>query len=67
MIQKFLITMGIILLVSGIMWPVLAKLGFGRLPGDFVLKRGDVTIFLPISSMIVASLLLTLIVRIFFR
>ena len=31
---KWLITIGIICVVLGIAWPLLNKLGFGRLPGD---------------------------------
>jgi hypothetical protein len=36
---KWLITIGIILLVVGIAWPLLAKLGLGSLPGDVRLER----------------------------
>ena len=33
---RFLIILGLILLVAGLLWPYVAKLGLGRLPGDIV-------------------------------
>jgi hypothetical protein len=38
---KTLITIGIILVVIGLCWPLLQKLNLGRLPGDFVFKSGN--------------------------
>lgn len=40
---------------------------FGRLPGDIHIERGQTRIFIPITSMIVVSVVLTLIVNLFFR
>ena len=40
---------------------------FGRLPGDIHIERGQTRIFIPITSMIIVSLALTLIVNLFFR
>ena len=40
---------------------------FGRLPGDIHIERGQTRVFIPITSMIVVSLVLTLIVNLFFR
>jgi Protein of unknown function (DUF2905) len=40
---------------------------FGRLPGDINITRGDTRIFIPLTSMIIVSLLLTLILNLFFR
>lgn len=61
--QKFLIIAGIVLLVAGLLWPVIAKLGLGRLPGDIVIRREGFTIFFPVTTMIIASVALTLILR----
>ncbi|HET7607125.1 MAG TPA: DUF2905 family protein, partial [Gammaproteobacteria bacterium] len=33
--QRTLITIGIAVLIAGLLWPWLSKLGLGRLPGDF--------------------------------
>lgn len=40
---------------------------FGKLPGDIHIKNQHSTVFIPITSMIVISLLLTLLVNLFFR
>lgn len=65
--QKWLITLGIVLLVAGLAWPWLAKLGLGRLPGDIVVKREGFSFYFPITTGIIVSLVLTLILWIFRR
>lgn len=40
---------------------------FGRLPGDLRIERGGTKIYVPITSMIVVSLLLTLLLNLFRR
>jgi hypothetical protein len=40
---------------------------FGRLPGDITIERENTRIFFPITSMIVVSILLSVIVNLFFR
>lgn len=61
--QKILITLGIVLLVAGLLWPLLAKLGLGRLPGDIVIRREGFSFYFPITTMIIVSIILTLIFR----
>lgn len=61
--QKILITLGIVLLVAGLLWPLLSKLGLGRLPGDIVIRREGFSFYFPITTMIVVSIILTLIFR----
>lgn len=61
--QKFLITLGVILLVAGLLWPFIAKLGLGRLPGDIAIKREGFSFYFPITTMIIVSIVLTLIFR----
>lgn len=61
--QKFLITAGIILLVTGLLWPLISKLGLGRLPGDIVIKREGFAFYFPLTTMIIISIVLTLIFR----
>jgi len=64
--QKFLITLGVIILLVGLLWPVLQKLGLGRLPGDIIIRREGFTFYFPIVTSIVVSIVLTLILW-FFR
>lgn len=61
--QKFLIVAGIVLVVSGLLWPWLSKLGLGHLPGDIVIKRDGFSFYFPITTMIVISIILTVILR----
>lgn len=61
--QKILITLGIVLLAAGLLWPLLAKLGLGRLPGDIVIRREGFSFYFPITTMIIVSIILTLIFR----
>ena len=64
---KWLITIGIILVVLGLAWPLLAKLGLGSLPGDIKLERKGFTFYFPVTTSILISLLITLILWIFRR
>ena len=59
--QRLLIIVGISLLVAGLLWPLLTKLGLGRLPGDIAIKKDNFSFYFPITTSIVVSLLLTLI------
>ena len=63
--QKFLITAGILLLVTGLFWPLIAKLGLGRLPGDIRIEREGFAFYFPITTMAIISIVLTLILRFF--
>jgi hypothetical protein len=64
---KWLITLGIVLLVMGFAWPLISKLGLGNLPGDLGIERKGFTFYFPITSSIVVSLLVTLLLWIFRR
>ena len=65
---RLLITFGIVLLVVGIVLVLANKVPFiGRLPEDIVFRRDGVTFFLPIATMIVVSLVLTVVLNLFFR
>jgi hypothetical protein len=58
---RFLITVGIILVLAGLLWPWLTKLGLGRLPGDIVIERENARIYIPIATGILVSVVLSLI------
>ena len=58
---RILIFTGLILLVAGLLWPYLAKLGLGHLPGDIVFKRGNTTFYFPIVTSLVLSVVLSLV------
>jgi len=64
---RFLIIAGLVLLVAGLLWPFIAKLGLGRLPGDIVFTRGNTTFYVPIVTSLVLSLLLSALLWLFGR
>lgn len=53
---RALVLLGIALIVVGLAWPLLSKLGLGRLPGDFVLRRGGAVLYLPLATSALLSL-----------
>ena len=59
--SRLLIALGVILVVAGLAWPFLAKLGFGRLPGDFRIEREGFTFYFPLTSGLIVSALVSLI------
>lgn len=65
--QKLLIVAGLILLVAGLAWPWLSKLGLGRLPGDIVIEREGGAFYFPIVTMILISIILTIIAKFFWK
>ena len=64
---RLLITLGIILVVVGLLWPWLSKLGLGRLPGDIVIERENSRFYFPLMTSIIVSLVLTLLFWLFRR
>ena len=63
--QKILISIGLLIILIGIAWPWLSKIPFGRLPGDIVINKPNFKLYFPITTMILVSLLLTIIIRLF--
>jgi hypothetical protein len=57
---RWLVTIGLILVLTGLAWPWLARLGLGRLPGDIVIERDGVRFYAPIATSILVSLVLSL-------
>jgi hypothetical protein len=64
---RWLILAGVVLIVLGLAWPWLAKLGLGRLPGDIYYEREGFRFYFPITTGIVVSLVLTLLIWLFRR
>ena len=58
---RWLITFGAILIVAGLLWPLVQKLGLGRLPGDIVVERESFRFYFPIVTSLIISVILTVI------
>ncbi len=64
---KWLITVGILCIVLGLAWPLIAKLGLGRLPGDIHVEKEGFNVYFPITTSIILSIVLAVILWIFRR
>lgn len=60
-IGRFLVIVGIVLVLAGLLWPFLHKIGLGRLPGDIVIERENFRLYLPIVTSLIISIVLCLI------
>lgn len=64
--QKILIILGIVILIAGIAWPILGKLPLGKLPGDIIINKPGLKVYIPITTMILVSVVISVILW-FFR
>ncbi|MGB5080297.1 MAG: DUF2905 domain-containing protein [Burkholderiales bacterium] len=55
------------LIAAGLLWPLLSKLGLGRLFGDIVVRREGFTFYFPLMSALIISLVVSVIIWIFRR
>jgi hypothetical protein len=63
--QRALIVIGIGVLATGIFWPWVSRLPFGRLPGDIAIHRENLHIYIPIATSLLVSVVLTLLFWLF--
>lgn len=67
-IGKMLIAFGALLVLTGIAFQLLGKVpGVGRLPGDLYIKKGPVTFYFPFVTSLVISVVLSLLLSLFWR
>ena len=59
--SRFLIVAGIVLLVLGFAWPLISKLGLGHLPGDIRIEREGFSLYIPLMTGLIVSVVLSLI------
>jgi Protein of unknown function (DUF2905) len=57
---RILIIAGIALAVAGLAWPYLGRIGLGRLPGDIVIEREGFRLYVPITTSLLISAVVTL-------
>ncbi len=66
-LAKILVVAGIVLVVAGLLVGVGSRLGLGRLPGDLRFGSDNVRVYVPLTTMIIVSVVLTIVVNLFFR
>ncbi len=59
--DRWLIILGIILVLVGLAWPWLIRLGLGHLPGDIIIERENFRLYFPITTMLIVSIVLSVI------
>ena len=64
---RILLVIGIVLVVVGGLAALGVRLPFGRLPGDIAIEGERGGFYFPIVTMIVVSVVLTVLVNLFFR
>ena len=65
---RLLIIAGGLLLVGGVLLVLLGQIPFfGRLPGDIAIERERFSVFVPLASMLLLSLILTIVVNVALR
>ena len=58
---RLLVILGLAILLIGLLWPYLTRIGLGRLPGDIIIERDNVTFYFPLMTCLLLSLLFSLI------
>lgn len=59
--SRFLVMLGVVLVVVGLAWPLLTKLGLGRLPGDIHVERDGFSFYFPITTGLIISAVISLV------
>jgi hypothetical protein len=59
--SRTLIIFGLALVALGLLWPIIDKLGLGRLPGDIVIERPNFRLYIPLATSLLISVFLSLI------
>ena len=58
---RTLIVLGLVILLVGLLWPYLSRIGLGRLPGDIVIERENITFYFPLMTCLLVSVVLSLV------
>jgi ribose/xylose/arabinose/galactoside ABC-type transport system permease subunit len=61
-VKVWLVILGVALVVLGLAWPWIEKLGLGRLPGDFRFEREGFSFYFPLTTSIIVSIVVSLVI-----
>ncbi|MHB8455242.1 MAG: DUF2905 domain-containing protein [Acidiferrobacterales bacterium] len=67
MVARTLVLVGVVLVVAGLAWPWLSRIGLGRLPGDILIRRGNFSFYFPLTTSIIVSLVIAILLWLFRR
>jgi hypothetical protein len=60
-VNRYLIAAGALLVLAGVLWPWLQKVPWFHLPGDIVIDRPGLKVFVPIATMVIVSVVLSVV------
>jgi hypothetical protein len=58
---RTLIIAGLVLVAAGLLWPVIGKLGLGRLPGDIRIEGENYSFYFPLMTSLLISVVLSVV------
>jgi hypothetical protein len=61
-VARTLIIIGLVIAAVGVLWPLLSRLGLGRLPGDIYVQGEHGSFYFPIVTCLVISVVLSLVI-----
>jgi hypothetical protein len=64
-IPRFLVIAGLVLVAIGLAWPLVTKLGLGRLPGDIAIERESFRFYFPLTTIVIVNLVIWFLLRLF--
>jgi hypothetical protein len=59
--SRTLIILGLAIAVLGVLWPLLGRIGLGRLPGDILIVRDNVRFYAPLGTCLLISVVVSLV------
>lgn len=59
--SRTLIVIGLAILAAGLLWPWLSRLGLGQLPGDILIERENFTLYIPLGTGLLVSVVISII------
>jgi hypothetical protein len=59
-VNRLLIMLGTLMIIAGLLWPWLGKMHLFHLPGDIVIDRPGFKFFVPITTMLIVSVVLSI-------
>ena len=59
--SRTLIIFGLVLVAAGVLWPFIGRLGLGRLPGDIAIQRPGFSLYFPLMTSLIISVVLSVI------
>ncbi|WP_407176191.1 DUF2905 domain-containing protein [Bradyrhizobium sp. STM 3562] len=59
--SRALIIFGLVLVAAGLLWPLIGRLGLGRLPGDIIIERPGFSLYFPLMTSLIISIVLSLV------